>query len=143
MKHGVAYSRVRTWLRLYRAHGTQGLVKKSSSYSAQFKLFVLRRMWGKKLSFQETAAMFNVRGTCCVARWERLYREGGYRALKRQRGRPRAMKDPKGKPSPRQSDTGRSQKDLIAELQQLRMENAYLKKLDALVRARPAPKERK
>jgi transposase len=101
-------------------------------------------MWADKLSFQEAAAMFNIRGTSCVAGWERLYREGGFRALKpRRRGRRRAMKDPKGKPPPRQSDAERSQKDLIAELKQLRMENAYLKKLDALVRARHAPKERK
>jgi transposase len=54
------------------------------------------------------------------------------------------MNDPtKDKSPPERSDAERSQEELIAELKQLRMENAYLKKLDALVRARQAPKERK
>jgi transposase len=53
------------------------------------------------------------------------------------------VNDPKDKAPLARPDTERSQEELIAELNQLRMENAYLKKLDALVRARPAPKGRK
>jgi transposase len=51
--------------------------------------------------------------------------------------------DPKDKLPSRRPDAQRSQEELISELNQLRMENAYLKKLDALVRARRAPKGRK
>jgi transposase len=43
-------------------------------------------------------------------------------------------------------DEKRSREDLLAELEHLRMENAYLKKLQALVQARPKqalPKKRK
>ncbi len=44
------------------------------------------------------------------------------------------------------SDEKRSREELLAELDYLRMENAYLKKLQALVQARPkqaSPKKRK
>ena len=37
----------------------------------------------------------------------------------------------------------RSREELLAELSYLRMENAFLKKLEALTREQPAPKKRK
>jgi transposase len=139
---GVGYSKLRQWVKLYRAHGAEGLSKKYSVYSADFKFSVLRRMWAEKLSCNEAAAAFNIRNPSCLPKWERLYRVGGVNALRPQRrGRAMAMKDPEGKPPPEPAE--RTREELIAELEQLRMENAYLKKLDALVRARHAPKERK
>jgi transposase len=49
-------------------------------------------------------------------------------------------------PEQKPEDDKRSREDLLAELDQLRMENAYLKKLQALVQARQQqtpPKKRK
>lgn len=143
-KHGIDYAKVRLWAKLYKAHGNKGLSRQYSRYSAEFKVSVLRRMWRARLSYYDTAAFFNVRSPSRLAIWERLYREGGIRALEpRKRGRPKAVPDPKEKPPSLRSDAERSKEELIAELNQLRMENAYLKKLDALVRARRAPKGRK
>lgn len=42
-----------------------------------------------------------------------------------------------------QSDKAKSREDLLAQINYLRMENAYLKKLEALTQARHAPKGRK
>ena len=53
------------------------------------------------------------------------------------------MVDPKVKPPPKGEKDRPSREELLAELSQLRMENAYLKKLNALVQARQAPKKRK
>ena len=55
----------------------------------------------------------------------------------RPKGRPRRMSD---SPSPQKinspaDDASRSREDLLEEVHQLRMENAYLKKLKALVQA--------
>ncbi|MFP3588694.1 hypothetical protein SCB29_34500 [Paraburkholderia sp. SIMBA_055] len=44
-------------------------------------------------------------------------------------------KPPTSKKKPA-ADEDRSREDLLAEVEQLRMENEYLKKLDALVRAK-------
>ncbi|PSH55253.1 transcriptional regulator, partial [Phyllobacterium brassicacearum] len=41
------------------------------------------------------------------------------------------------------SDDKKSREELLAELSYLRMENAFLKKLEALTREQPAPKKRK
>lgn len=49
------------------------------------------------------------------------------------------------KPEKPSDNEARSRDDLLAELEHLRMENAYLKKLQALVQARPkqaSPKKR-
>ena len=143
-RHGIDYAKVRLWAKLYEAHGSKGLARKYSHYSTRFKVSVLRRMWAKGLSYYDTVAFFNLRGHSCLARWERLYREGGAEALEpHKRGRPKTVGDPKEKPPSERPDAERSQEELIAELKQLRMENAYLKKLDALVRARQVPKGRK
>jgi transposase len=69
-----------------------------------------------------------------VGSWERIYYEEGPKALyKDNRGRKQKMtKDNIKKPKmPKQLED-----DLIAEVQYLRMENEYLKKLNALVQAK-------
>ena len=143
-KYALDHHKIRQWTKLYKIHGSDGLAKKHSKYSAAFKLKVLRRMWEDKLSYSETAAIFNIRNPWCLAGWDRLYREGGIEALKpRQKGRPKAVVDPKDKPPPKAANDRQSREELLAELRRLRMENAYLKKLNALVQARQALKKRK
>jgi transposase len=136
--HGLPYSTVRKWVNLYRAHGMDGLAKKFSHYSAEFKLSVLRRMWDDELSFTQVAAAFNIRNAGCISQWERCYHSGGLNALApRKRGRPTNMsilpntEPPESLPDPK----GRTHDELVAEVNQLRMEVAFLKKLEALVQA--------
>jgi transposase len=127
---GIDHGTVRKWVAIHDAHGAEGLMKKFSHYDAQFKLSVLRRMWEDGLSHRQTAAMFNIRNKSCLSDWERRHKTGGIDALAPyRRGRPRAM--PKSeKPSEPQvspSDNAKSREELLAELNYLRMENAYLK----------------
>lgn len=138
--HGIGKVLVRRWVAFYRSHGLDGLRKKYSHYSAEFKLSALQYMWDNKLSYSATAAIFDIRGQCFLGIWERSFREGGIDALKpHPRGRPKIMPDPKAiqpeLPTPDATDETRSRADLVTELNYLRMENAYLKKLKALVRA--------
>ena len=53
------------------------------------------------------------------------------------------MSDPGNKKPHLPNDNKRTRDELLAELKQLRMENAYLKKVEALVRAKRALKKRK
>jgi len=144
---GVDHSTVRKWVALYAAHGADGLAAKFSHYTAEFKLSVLRRMWDDGLSYRQTAALFNLRNRSCLPDWERRCKAGGIDALiPRRRGRPRSMPEPPVPPDKSdalQSDEAKSREDLLAELAYLRMENAYLKKLEALTQARQAPTRRK
>ena len=146
-KYGCERSSIEHWVSLYRCHGKSGLRKKYSSYSAEFKLSVLQHMWDNELSFGQTAAAFNIRNHAAVGIWERSYREGGFDALiPRPRGRSKQMPAPTTQPESSSDDEKRTRDELVAELNQLRMENAYLKKLQALVQARQQqtpPKKRK
>jgi transposase len=53
------------------------------------------------------------------------------------------MPVPTTKPEPSPDDEKRTREELLAELNQLRMENAYLKKLRALVQAQQKPTQLK
>lgn len=143
--HGLSSSMVRRWVLSYRAHGLEGLRKKFTHYSAAFKLSVLKHMWENELSCGQTAALFNIRNPGSLRVWEREYRRAGPDALTaRPRGRPKSM--PTSSPPKKKTENGKHpEKDLLAELEHLRMENAYLKKLQALVQARQQalPKKRK
>ena len=140
-------SLVERWVAAYRLHGAAGLSKKRSRYGPNFKLLVLRHMWDNRLSMTQTAAEFNIRRHSTVGVWERAYRDGGVEALAPPPTiRLKKMTKPTTKPEVPAGDDQRSREELMAELAYLRMENAYLKKLDALVQARQksaVPKKRK
>ncbi len=140
-RHGVDASTVRKWVCAYHAHGDGGLTRKYGRYDAAFKLSVLERMRDEGLSYRQTAALFNIRNAGCLAGWEKRYHAGGMEALApRPRGRPRSMPKPPEAPVA-SDDEAKSRKELLAELNHLRMENAYLKKLEALTQGH-APKKR-
>ncbi len=129
-----AVSDVRKWVRKYKEHGMNGLLKNSNiSYDGVFKQNVVEYMHANHLSLQETAYHFNLANNSIVSKWERIYYEKGPQALyEKRRGRSKNMSSkPRKKKSPEDTE-----KDLIAEVQQLRMENEYLKKLNALVQER-------
>ena len=144
---GLDDAMVKRWVDWFQAHGVDGLRKKFTSYSAEFKLSVLKHIWDNELSYGQAATLFNIRNPGILSVWERSYRDGGIDALKpRPRGRPKQMAAPTTKPEPQGDDEKRTRDELLAEVQHLRMENAYLKKLRALVQAQQKatpPKKRK
>lgn len=146
-KYEVGRSVLQRWVGAWQHHGESGLRKKHEAYSAEFKLAVLQRMWRDELSYQQVSALFDLREANGVTRWERQYHEGGLEALKPRRKGP-APKMPQTK-RPTQSTSApvqdeRSREDLLKENEYLRAEVAYLKKLDALLRAKePSTPKRK
>ena len=148
-RFGVGHATVRLWVNRYREHGDVGLGKKFSHYSSQFKLQVLEHIWRDELSYTQAVALYDLRGgTGVVSDWERRYHEGGIQALEpKARGRPKPMPiAPKvGPPDPSKGSDSRTIEQLRQDNAYLRAEVAYLKKLDALVRASKAiaPKKRK
>lgn len=132
-------TQIMEWIRKYKEHGVEGLIKQQkSSYSGEFKQNVVEYMHSNHLSATETAVHFRVQ-TPIVLKWERIYYEEGPQALyKEQRGRKRNMSS-----KPRKKLSKENEEDLIEEVQRLRMENAYLKKLQALIQKRTKPKHPK
>ncbi len=130
-KYGLAPGMVRRWIKSYEEHGYNGLQKnKNSTYSGKFKQHVVEYMLENHLSATETSTHFNLGGAPVVINWEKIYNEKGPQALcEERRGAKRKMKKESKKKN-------LNEKDLLAEVEQLRMENEYLKKLNALVQER-------
>jgi len=131
---GVSKTVVLGWVKLVEKHGFEALKEKTSrkTYPGKFKLNVIEYMHDNHLSCYTAAAKFNIARTQ-IQRWERIYYEEGAEALlQERRGKTKKMEQK----SSDKSFNEDVQKDLITEVQQLRMENEYLKKLNALVQKR-------
>jgi transposase len=133
-KYGIAKSQVQKWIKLYQNHGVEGLMIKHGTYTGDFKIAVVEYMHNCNASIFDTAAKFGIPSPSTLQKWERIYYERGYEGLyEDKRGRPRMNMSDKPK---KQKLSKEQEEDLIAEVQRLRMENAYLKKLNALVQER-------
>jgi len=131
---GTGTEHVRRWVKRYEQFGIEGLLLKKGSYTGEFKLKVIEYMHENHLSISETAVIFGIPTDVTVGKWERIYYEEGSQALFRDNRGRKKMSDkckPKKPKVPKET-----KEDLIAEVQRLRMENAYLKKLQALVQER-------
>lgn len=131
---GCGRSQVHLWVTLFERHGLTGLKLRHGSYSAEFKLSVLKHMHQNHLSLLETAVHFGIPGPFVIRQWGRLYQNQGAEGLRRkpQRRRP-AMSKSKTKKVKLKTTP---HEELLKELEYLRAENAYLKKLQALVEER-------
>ena len=103
--------------------------KPNNRYTPEFKIMVVETMHKESLSHKEVTRQFEINAHDAAAKWERIYleegKEGFYveRRGRKSTGRPQKVKK-------------EVEEDLIAEVQRLRAENAYLKKLNALVSER-------
>ena len=132
---GTSNEHVRRWVKRYEQFGSEGLLLKHDTYDGAFKVSVIEYMHDNHLSISQAAVKFGIPGDSTVGKWERIYYEEGPEALYRtKRGRPRKLALNK----PKKKMNKQTEEDLIAEVQRLRMENEYLKKLQALVQERIA-----
>jgi transposase len=134
----IGRTQLRDWLFAYESHGVAGLEphQQQRSYSTEFKLSVLAHRRIHYLSLQETAAFFSIPSFSTIYDWEQRYNQGGIKAFVDHRGRPQKMKksndiDP-ASTTPK-ALIPQTQAELLREIEYLKAENAYLKKLEALI----------
>lgn len=110
-------------------------MSKNRKYTGEFKIKVVESIRNKNLSYTEVMKKFNIPSHSTILRWEKIYFEEGKEALfEERRGRSKASDGVrKGRPKKLSKEI---EDDLVKENQRLRMENEYLKKLDALIRSR-------
>ncbi len=130
--------------------------RKNKKYSAEFKISCIMDMRENNLGYAETAKKYELVSSSVgsailtLHRWERIFLEEGEAGFYvERRGRTRKMDNPK-KGRPKKKLDKQVEQDLILEnqqlkerLEQLEMENEYLKKLDALVRKRLQTQKKK
>ncbi len=147
-QHGVGFASLRGWVAQYQEHGVDGLKpKKRKPYDADFKIRVLNRIRDDGLSYRQAAAIFGVRRFDQIGVWERAFNSQGVAGLmgdpsKASRGKKPKMSAAAASPPVGPPDSSKKREDLLREVQQLRLENAYLKKVQALVQSK-APSARK
>ncbi|MFT9057628.1 MAG: helix-turn-helix domain-containing protein [Ethanoligenens sp.] len=137
-KYGISHSALREILERYKKDGpddigTGKLGHTYARYPGIFKLEVIKERIASGVGYREIARKYGI-GHALVMKWERAYLEGGEQALlEEQRGKQVKEANPaKGRRGVKKINK-QVKGDLIAEIQQLRMENEYLKKLNALI----------
>ena len=134
---------IRRWIEQYNRDGVKGFKLRNGSYDEMFKQRVVRWYLEKKLSLNQTASYFRIPNASVICQWVKIYdRLGTNGLLNKPCGRKGSIMTRKSK-----------KKDIIAsdpmtaklaemqkELDYLRAENAFLKKLEALVQQEEAAK---
>ena len=125
-KYNVARTCVQQWVAQYELTGS--FTKPTRHFSGEFKLKVLNYQQEHHLSDLQTALIFGITNQGTICAWRKKYITGGKEALFQKQGRRSKMPKKSLIPNkPREEWT----KD--EELAYLRMENEYLKKLNALI----------
>ena len=138
-EYKVAAGDIQAWRDAYLEHGVSGLCTTYGTYSGDFKVSVVEYMHNTGASIRKTAAHFNIPSRRSISKWERLYYEEGKEALyEERRGRASKMGTKRQRRAKKNIETN---EDLLADVQRLRMENEYLKKLNALVQEREKSKK--
>lgn len=142
-KFRVEKSQINRWVHFYEAHGIEGLLPIKNHYSPEFKLRVIQTLKAKSLSLRDASCQFKIPSHETLKKWLNLYDSLGAEGLRierRGRGRPKAINPA----MPRKSKkTLTREEQLLEELADLRAENAYLKKLHALIQSESGKEEKR
>ena len=132
-QYGVKYAYVRKWVHAFKAHGHQSLNKSYVQYTGIFKLSVLQYVEQHQLSINQAASHFNIPAPSTIGQWQRLYNEGGITALEpKPKGRPPMSKRSEIQALLAKPSEQLTHEELLLKSHYLEVENAYLKKLEAL-----------
>ena len=144
----IAHSTIRKILYAYELHGLEVIKHppKNKKYSVEFKLEVINRVFQGE-SKTRLAAEYNLPGAGTIVLWMKKYEELGYNGLEGKQGippgRPKIMTKKEKKNTPLTNEEREELIRLRKEKEYLEMENAYLKKLDALVKERLKQQKKK
>lgn len=136
-KRATFLRRLRKWVPIYELYGESGLEHRTRALTTQEKLAVMKRV-ERGESYSEIALSLGLSSSSIIAKWHRLYLNGGPDKLKSlKRGGLRKMKKPPN------GNKEKTVEELAKENEYLRAENEYLKKLSALVQKRKDQQRRK
>ncbi len=131
-------SQVRRWARIYDSLGEAGLEHGRPTPDIDQRLELIKRVENGE-SYSSVSFSAGIEPDLLI-RWHKIYRESGIDGLQSlKRGKP-----PMDKKKPEQKkDSEKTREELLEELEYVRAENEYLKKLSALVQERKAREQKK
>ena len=135
-KYQTFRNRVRMWSRIYESLGEIGLEHKKPKRTWQDKMNMIQRVLNGE-SFSEVAYSNGIQESI-LSKWYKIYQKFGIDGLKLDlQGVHKMAKKPKTSNEPK------TKEELERELEYLRAENEYLKKLNALVQKRKGRQPKK
>lgn len=142
VRHRQFQDQVRRWVRIYDSLGEIGLDHNRPTISVEDRLELFVRVENGE-SYTSVAASAGIISDLLI-KWHNIYRQEGIKGLKSlKRGRPKMSKNPKIQKSLEQMTPEEKNKYYEERLEYLEAENAYLKKLKALVEERQDRQRRK
>lgn len=78
---GVGHKSVVKWVSLYQTHNMEGLVRRYTTYSKEFKMDVLNFMNKSGTSLLETTSTYNIVAPSTIAQWKKVLEKQGEDAL--------------------------------------------------------------
>ena len=147
-RFGIDRGTVQKWCAAHELHGKDGLRKSYQHYSSAYKAAVLHRMASEGWSIRQTCAIFDIPAQRTLQQWQRAFAKGGMAALEpKRRGRPPKMAKHKSHTPPlpqrRKAPGNMTPEEINDELEYLRAENDYLKKLKALAQEKRSAEKKK
>ena len=139
-KYGVDKTQVRNWVDVYECLGPRGFTSRYVRRTAQSKIAILHQIQSEGLSLREACKRFNIAAASSILVWQRQYSQGGVAALER-KSRERPPMKPFKPPTKPLSEL--TQAELARYVEYLQAENAYLKKLEALVQSKKQAAQKK
>lgn len=138
-KYGVSRALALGWYRRYQKGGIEEVIRTNETYSADFKRIAVEYLLANDVSLDKAAVALGIPNQSSLWSWKRKFLAGGAAALlDKQKGGP--VKLPK---KPDKSAKPMSKEEQYeARIKELEMENAYLKKLNALVSEREKSKKK-
>ena len=107
---------IKNWLFKYKNNSSLSKKMNRRIFSAEFKRKVIETRWQNKLSFKETAELFNIDNPSLIAAWNKKYLDKGFLGLQpKPKGRP-PMKT-KNEINVQIDSTKKSDKERIKELE--------------------------
>lgn len=128
-QYNVDITMLKEWVASFRNHGVKAFQKTYTNYPVEFKMDVLNYMNETGASMREAISVFNISCVKTVREWKHLFETQGIDALQPPKKERQSMK----KEQKKNQSVEKSQEGLQAEVERFRMENAYLKKLHALI----------
>ena len=140
VSHKNFHDQVLRWTMVYDSLGEAGLEHGKPALDIDQRLELIRRVENGE-SYNSAAYSAGI-GEDLLIKWHRIYMEKGIDGLKSlKRGR-KPMENKKAD-SVKKKDSDKTREELLEELQYVRAENEYLKKLSALVQERKAREQKK
>ena len=142
----IARSTISLLIRNYATNGDSALERKLQNrrYTPEEKIEIINRYLNGETMISLSLIYGIPSGAGLISAWVKKYLTMGYNGINVRQGRPRLiMKEKKQVPEKITVDEKKRLKQLEQENLQLRAENAYLKKLEALIQSRPEQHKKK